>query len=107
VAVPLAALGSLPWIIWNVAHGFGSLSVRPGGSSNYAHRLRLFFSPVMPMIAGLRTPFTQERLLPASLTFLIHAALVVLFISVAPPALAPPPEVCENPLAVRSTSVTT
>ena len=79
-AALLAVVGALPWIVWNIGHGWVSFTVRAGGSSAYAHRFRLFFSPIMPMMAGFRAPFTQERLLPALLTYAIYAALSGLFV---------------------------
>ncbi|HZO97697.1 MAG TPA: glycosyltransferase family 39 protein [Gaiellaceae bacterium] len=80
VALPLAALGALPWIVWNVRHDWASLDVSFGAQSTYAHRLRIFVSPLLPMITGLRQPWTQERLLPAALTLLVYALLAALFL---------------------------
>ena len=80
VAVALALLGALPWIVWNITHDWGSLSLPSGAESSYAHRLRLFVSPVLPMMLGLRTPFSQDALLPAPLVGLIYLGLCVLFL---------------------------
>ncbi|HWE83113.1 MAG TPA: glycosyltransferase family 39 protein [Gaiellaceae bacterium] len=78
-AVALAALGALPWIVWNLTHGWGSLSLPSGGDTSYAHRLRLFFSPVLPMMLGLRTPFSQAPLFDAPVVDLVYAVLFGLF----------------------------
>jgi hypothetical protein len=42
--------------------------------------LRLLASPVLPMMVGLRAPFSAELLLPAALTYLLYVGLVGLFI---------------------------
>jgi 4-amino-4-deoxy-L-arabinose transferase-like glycosyltransferase len=80
IAVPFAALGALPWIVWNARHDWASLDVTYGAQSSYPHRLRIFLSPLLPMIVGLRQPWTQERLLPAALTLLVYAVLAALFV---------------------------
>ncbi len=80
VALPLAAVGAMPWIVWNVGHNWRSLDVSYGVASSYWHRLRIFASPLMPMTVGLRQPFSQVRILPAALTYLIYAILAVLFV---------------------------
>jgi dolichyl-phosphate-mannose-protein mannosyltransferase len=80
LAAPLAVLGALPWIVWNAHHGWQSLSYASQGQSTYAHRLRLFVSPLLPMALGLRTSGTQERLLPGALTYLIYAILLGAFV---------------------------
>ena len=41
-------------------HGGGSFTSPIEDTTTYAHRLRIFASPLMPMMLGLRTPFTQE-----------------------------------------------
>jgi hypothetical protein len=78
VAVPLAALGALPWIVWNTRHGWESLTL--GAYGDKLHSLRLLASPVLPMMAGLRAPFSAELLLPAPLTHLAYLALIGAFV---------------------------
>ncbi len=78
VALPLAALGALPWIIWNAGHDWESLALP--GYGDRAHSLRLLASPVLPMMVGLRAPFSAELLLPAALTYLLYVGLVALFV---------------------------
>jgi hypothetical protein len=78
LAVPLAALGALPWIIWNAGHSWESLNMPDYGDK--ARSLRLLASPVLPMMVGLRAPFSAELLLPAALTYLLYVGLVGLFI---------------------------
>jgi Dolichyl-phosphate-mannose-protein mannosyltransferase len=81
IAAPLAIVGALPWLVWNVRHSFSSLDLLSYDvHSTYSHRLRIFLSPLLPMITGLRTPFTQTLTLPAPLTYLIYALLVALFV---------------------------
>jgi hypothetical protein len=79
VAVPLALLGALPWIVWNVGHDWESL--RQPDIGDKLQSLRLLASPVLPMITGLRAPFSAELLLPpAALTYLVYALLVGAFV---------------------------
>jgi hypothetical protein len=79
VAVVFAILGALPSIVWNVRNDWGSFMSPIDDTTTYLHRLRVFASPLLPMLLGLRTPFTQERLLPAAVTLLLYAAIAVLF----------------------------
>jgi 4-amino-4-deoxy-L-arabinose transferase-like glycosyltransferase len=81
LAVPLAVLGALPSVVWNVRHGFGSLTFPVADTATtYVQRLRIFASPLLPMMVGLRTPFTQKPLLGALVTDLIYGALLALFL---------------------------
>ena len=75
----LALVGALPSIVWNLRHDWGSFMSPIDDTTTYLHRLRVFASPLLPMLLGLRTPFTQERLLPSVVTLLLYAAVVVLF----------------------------
>ncbi|MGZ4398391.1 MAG: hypothetical protein ACXVZ1_08240 [Gaiellaceae bacterium] len=75
LTIPLAVLGALPSVVWNILHGWASLSPPIHDPSSYQHRLRVYASPLLPMMLGLRTPFTQERLLPGVVTYLIYALL--------------------------------
>ncbi len=79
LALPLAGLGALPWLVWNLEHDWGSLMARstPG---EYAHGLRLFASPLLPMMLGLRTPLTGQLLLPKPLMYLLYVGLLALFV---------------------------
>jgi Dolichyl-phosphate-mannose-protein mannosyltransferase len=78
VAVPLAALGAFPWIFWNARHGWESLAL--GAYGDKLHSLRLLASPVLPMMAGLRAPFSAELLLPSALTYLAYVSLTAAFV---------------------------
>jgi hypothetical protein len=78
VAVPLAVLGALPWLVWNLQHDFESLAVPDYGDK--VRSLRLLVSPVLPMMVGLRAPFSAELLIPSTpVTFLVYAVLAGLF----------------------------
>jgi dolichyl-phosphate-mannose-protein mannosyltransferase len=79
IAAMLAVIGALPSIVWNVRNDWGSFMSPIDDSTTYLHRLRVFASPLLPMLLGLRTPFTQERLLPAVVTLLLYAGIAVLF----------------------------
>ena len=80
IAVLLAAVGALPSLVWNARHGWGSLESTIENTTSYAHRLRIFVSPLLGMLLGLRTPYTQERLLPTIVTLLAYAVLAALFV---------------------------
>ena len=79
VAALLVLLGALPSILWNLQNDWGSLESPIENTTTYGHRLRIFASPLLPMLLGLRTPFTQEPLASAVLTLLVLAALAALF----------------------------
>jgi dolichyl-phosphate-mannose-protein mannosyltransferase len=78
-ALPLAAIGALPWIVWNAKHDWKSLNVSYDAPSTYWHRLRIFLSPLMPMIVGIRHIGSQARVLPGPLTWLVLLLLAGLF----------------------------
>jgi hypothetical protein len=81
IALIGAAIGASPWLAWNLTHGWASLSLPSGAETSYEHRLRVFFSPVLPMMLGLRTPVSQKPLLPsAALVDAIYVALLALFL---------------------------
>jgi 4-amino-4-deoxy-L-arabinose transferase-like glycosyltransferase len=80
IAVLLAIVGALPSIVWNVQNDWGSLESTIDDTTSYAHRLRIFVSPLLGMLLGFRTPYTQERLLPAVVTLGGYAALAALFV---------------------------
>jgi len=79
LAILAALVGALPSIVWNLLNGWGSFSSTIEDTTSYAHRLRIFASPLLAMLLGLRTPYTQERLLPSAITFAAYAALAALF----------------------------
>lgn len=80
LAIVLAVVGALPSIVWNVRHDWGSFMSPIDDTTTYFHRLRVFVSPLLPMLLGLRTPFTQERILPAVVTLALYAAVLALFV---------------------------
>ncbi len=80
LAATLAVIGALPSIVWNAQHDWGSLESPIENTTSYEHRLRIFVSPLLPMLLGLRTPFTQERLLPGVLGLLVYAGIALLFL---------------------------
>jgi 4-amino-4-deoxy-L-arabinose transferase-like glycosyltransferase len=73
-----AAVGALPWLIWNARHDWGSL-LRRSDLGSYAHGLRLLASPLVPMLLGLRAPLTGQLLLPKALVYLVYVALAAAF----------------------------
>jgi hypothetical protein len=74
-----AVLGALPWLVWNARHDWASLSSLPGGGT-YFHRLRVFVSPLVPMMTGIRVPYSQSPLAgPGFLTGLVYVAALALF----------------------------
>jgi hypothetical protein len=79
LALPLAALGALPWLIYNIHYDWQSLSLITQGGT-YSHRLRVFVSPLLPMLLGLRDVWTQSPVLPGALVDLIYVALLAGFV---------------------------
>jgi len=77
-ALALALVGALPWILWNVQHDWASLAQPAYGDK--IQSLRLLASPVLPMITGLRAPFSAEPLLPTPVVYLVYVGLVALFV---------------------------
>lgn len=78
VAVPLALLGALPWLVWNIGNDWESLQ-QP--AYDRLDSIRQLASPVLPMILGLRAPLSAELLLPpAALTYLVYALLAGAFV---------------------------
>ena len=78
VAAGLAVVGALPWIVWNVTHGWASLMARAGWSE-YSRSLRLLASPLVPMTLGLRAPLTAQAILPKPAMYLVYVGLLALF----------------------------
>jgi hypothetical protein len=78
VAVPFAILGALPWIIWNARNDWESLSMPDYGDRT--HSLRVLASPVLPMMVGLRAPFSAQLLVPRALAYLIYIGLIAAFV---------------------------
>lgn len=80
VGVGFAAVGALPWIGWNLTHSGGSVLTRSGVSA-YVHGLRLFASPLLPMLLGLRAPLAGTALLPKPLYWLVYLGLLAAFVA--------------------------
>jgi hypothetical protein len=78
LAVPLAVIGALPWLVWTFEHDFASLHLNSGVSSSYGWRLRTLVSPVLPMALGLRLPGSQVWLVPV-LAAVAYVAVLALF----------------------------
>jgi 4-amino-4-deoxy-L-arabinose transferase-like glycosyltransferase len=79
-AVPLAVIGALPWLIWNAKHDWKSVNVSYDAHSTYWHRLRIFLSPLLPMIMGIRQYGSQARIIPAAPTYIVLVLLAGLFV---------------------------
>ena len=80
-ALPAALVGALPWLIWNLSHGFGSLDAAFGSGGSYVDHLRTFFLATFPTMLGLRTPFTLEWVTPELLARTISVAAFLLLVS--------------------------
>lgn len=80
IAVPLVIVGASPWIVWNLRHDFGSFNTHISTSSSYPQRLRLFLSPLLPMLLGLRTPYSQRPLLSTVVADLALLAVLAGFL---------------------------
>lgn len=79
LSVPLLLVGASPWIVWNLRHDFGSFNTHITTSSSYPHRLRLFLSPLLPMLLGLRSLYVQEPVLSAAFVDLVLFVLLAAF----------------------------
>jgi hypothetical protein len=79
IGLAAAVLGALPWIVWNLTHNGGSVLTRSGLSS-YVHGLRLFASPLLPMLLGLRAPLAGTAIVPAPLMYVFYVALLAGFL---------------------------
>jgi 4-amino-4-deoxy-L-arabinose transferase-like glycosyltransferase len=78
-AAGAAAIGALPWLVWNARHDWASLNALPGGAT-YWHRIRVFVSPLVPMMAGVRVPYSQESIVgPGAVADLLFLGLLALF----------------------------
>jgi hypothetical protein len=78
LAVLLAVVGMLPWIVWNAGHGWESLDMPAYG--DHVTSLRLLASPFLPMMLGLRAPFSADLLVPAPLMYVLYLTLLGLFV---------------------------
>jgi len=79
LAVPLLLVGASPWVVWNLRHDFGSFNTHITTSSSYPHRLRLFLSPLLPMLLGLRSLYVQQPVLSAVFVDLVLFVLLAAF----------------------------
>ncbi|MES1247317.1 MAG: glycosyltransferase family 39 protein, partial [Actinomycetota bacterium] len=73
--VVAVVVGALPWIVWNLTHNGGSVLTRSDVSA-YVHGLRLFASPLLPMLLGLRAPLAGTALLPKLLYWLVYVGVL-------------------------------
>jgi hypothetical protein len=79
LAAICALIGALPFLLWNLHHDWGSFSSPIANTTSYQYRLRVFVSPLMPMLFGLRITFSQVPLLSSATTDAVLAALVIAF----------------------------
>ncbi len=82
VAVPGLVIGSLPWLLSNLRHDWWTFTIGSGGGS-YALRFRGFFSAALPMLIGLRVPFSVQWLDRFHLAQLAYVLLLAGFVVVA------------------------
>ena len=78
LALALAVVGALPWLVWNIRNDWGSV-LRHSDLAAYEHGLRLVASPLLPMLLGLRAPLSAQLLLPKVLMYVVYVALMALF----------------------------
>jgi 4-amino-4-deoxy-L-arabinose transferase-like glycosyltransferase len=72
-------VGALPWLLWNVHHHLNSFHSSIADTTSYLHRLRLFASPLLPMLLAFRAPFSQQALLGTAATDVLYGGLLILF----------------------------
>jgi len=76
LALPVAVICALPWLISNLEHHWWSFHI-DSGRTPYVTRLHDFFSATFPMAIALRIPFTSEWLLGAALSAVVYGVLLV------------------------------
>lgn len=84
VAVAAFALASLPWWWRNLGSGFPSLRAGPQPSfpgSPYVLHLRLFVTKTLPMMLGLKLPFTGDYAFDPPLARGCYAAALLLLVA--------------------------
>jgi hypothetical protein len=81
LALACAVVGALPWLVWNVRHDWSSV-LPHSNLQQYEHGLRIFFSPLLLMALGLRSPYTAAPLVPRLLMYLLYAVLLGAFVLV-------------------------
>ncbi len=79
LAALTAIVGALPWLIWNLEHHWGSLHLNAGTNFSYVHRLRLFFSPVLAEMLGLRIFYATTWIVPV-LGLVVYIGAIGLFV---------------------------
>jgi 4-amino-4-deoxy-L-arabinose transferase-like glycosyltransferase len=83
VALPMFVLGSLPWWVFNLRHGFASLQPSADATSKPAH-LHNLFSATLPTALGLRSPWSlawfPATLVGAGLYAVLFAAFVYVLV---------------------------
>jgi hypothetical protein len=79
VAVPAALVGAAPWLASNLRHDWWSLDL-PYTETPYLDRLRGGIDSTIPMLLGLRVPFTNEWLLGKVGSGLIYATLIAVLL---------------------------
>ena len=93
-AIPTAFVGALPWLAWNVTHGWNAVLPRSvaGQATTYLERISDFFTVVLPMWLGVRAPGTHEWVVGRALGVAVVAAVLAGFAVLAirrPPGLEP------------------
>lgn len=82
-----AALGSMPWLAFNLQNDWASIKApsAPSEHNTYADHLEGFFTVTLPMALGLRVPFTREWLTPPLGQALYLASMVSTAVLIARP----------------------
>lgn len=79
LAIPMALIGALPWIVHNVGHGLPSLDQPPQPEHiGYAAGAGRLLWHVLPIVVGLRRVRSEEWLLPLMQS--VFAVLAVAFV---------------------------
>jgi hypothetical protein len=72
-----AGLGAFPWILYNVRTNGGSFNIPPQPGSTYLWNLKSLIQRMLPMLFGLRLPYTASWV-PGALGIVIFIALILL-----------------------------
>ena len=92
LGLPGAVLGALPWIAFNVRHGFVSLrapELHLGGSGTYGDHLQTFATRGLPTALGARLPWSEQWIPGGKVLYALGVmALTAVVVAKRPPLVA-------------------
>jgi len=82
VHIPILAglVGSAPWLVWSLTHGWASLRANVDVPRNtYLTHVHRFFDPLLPMALGLRFPYSARWVPGPVIGWAVYVALLAAF----------------------------